>query len=83
MPPAVDTSRPGRIGLLAVDVQAGNSFRAGLPHEVAKTFSGTTWDVAPDGNRFLVELFPSGNSLRLETVVNWFDDLRRRVPAAK
>ena len=73
----------GRIGLQAVDVQTGNSFRAGLPRDVVRTFSGTTWDIAPDGNRFLVELFPSGNTLRLETVVNWFDDLRRRVPAAK
>lgn len=72
-----------RIGLLAVDVQGGNSFRASLPHDVVKTLSGTTWDVAPDGNRFLVELFPSGNSLRMETVVNWFDELRRRMPAGK
>ncbi len=74
---------PGRIGMLAVDVQTGNSFRAGLPRDVVKAFSGSTWDVAPDGNRFLIEVFPSGNNLRMETVVNWFDELRRRLPAGK
>jgi hypothetical protein len=51
--------------------------------ELFKMASGTTWDVAPDGKRFLVEFFPSGSNLRLETVVNWFDELRRRVPVGK
>jgi dipeptidyl aminopeptidase/acylaminoacyl peptidase len=74
---------PTRSALMAADIQATSVFRAGLPHEVFKMFSGSTWDVAPDGKRFLVELFATGTSLRLETVVNWFDELRRRVPAGK
>jgi serine/threonine-protein kinase len=74
---------PGRTALLAVDIQTSPAFRAGLPVELFKMASGTTWDVAPDGKRFLVEFFPSGSNLRLETVVNWFDELRRRVPAGK
>jgi len=74
---------PGRNALLAVDTQTTPVFRAGLPQELFKMFSGTTWDVAPDGKHFLVELFASGSTLRLETVVNWFDELRRRVPQGK
>jgi len=47
-----------------------------------KALSGTTWDVAPDGKRFLVETPISatdGGNL-MEVVVNWFDELNRRVP---
>ena len=73
----------GRTGLLAVDTQTAPVFRAGLPQELFKLSTGTTWDVTPDGKRFLVELVPNGNTLRLETVVNWFDELRRRVPTGK
>jgi len=65
--------------LMAVDVDPGAVFRAGLPHEVLKTFSGTTWDVAPDGKRFLIESL-NMSKLRMDVVVNWFDELRQRAP---
>ncbi len=74
---------PARNGLMAVETQTTPTFHAGLPQQLFKMFSGTTWDVTPDGKRFLVELFASGSTLRMETVVNWFDELRRRVPAGK
>ena len=72
-----------RTSLMGLDVQTGPTFHAGLPHEVVKIFSGTTWDTTPDGQRFLVEIFATGGNLRMETVVNWFDELRRRAGAAK
>jgi hypothetical protein len=44
-------------------------------------FSGTTWDVAPDGQHFLVESV--GEGATIATVTNWFDELKRRAPAKK
>jgi serine/threonine-protein kinase len=70
-----------RTALEVVDVQITPAFRAGLPQELFKLQVGTTWDVAPDGKRFLVEFIPKSVDLHMETVVNWFDELRRRVPA--
>jgi Tol biopolymer transport system component len=64
-----------------VDLQGGAAFRAGIPQELFRMQAGTTWDVAPDGKRFLVEISESNtNGRRLDAVVNWFDELRRRVP---
>jgi hypothetical protein len=48
--------------------------------------SGTTWDVAPDGKRFLVELTQVSNAAggsKVAAVTDWFDELRRRAPAKK
>jgi Tol biopolymer transport system component len=70
--------------LFAVDVQPGAAFRAGLPQLLFKAPAGTTWDVAADGKRFLVETPASNASGRhMEVVVNWFDELNRRVPVRK
>jgi len=64
-----------------VDVQPGTIFRAGLPQALFKAPAGTTWDAAADGKRFLVETpGASGNGRRMDFVVNWFDELNRRVP---
>jgi serine/threonine-protein kinase len=67
--------------LFAVDVQPGAVFHAGLPQALFKAPAGTTWDVAADGKRFLVETPASNTGGRhMEVVVNWFDELDRRVP---
>jgi serine/threonine-protein kinase len=70
--------------LFSVAVQAGPVFQAGLPQSLFKAPTGTTWDVAADGKRFLVEL-PAGASegRPMDVVVNWFDELNRRVPLKK
>jgi hypothetical protein len=70
--------------LLSVDVQPGAVFRAGLPQALFKAPAGTTWDAAADGKRFLVET-PAATSggRRMEVVVNWFDELNRRVAVKK
>jgi len=70
--------------LFVVDVQPGTVFHAGLPQALFKAPVGTTWDVAADGKRFLVETPASaGNGRRTEFVVNWFEELNRRVPVKK
>jgi Tol biopolymer transport system component len=70
--------------LFVVDVQPGTVFRAGLPQLMFKAAAGTTWDVAADGKRFLVETPASGGGgRRMEVVVNWFEELNRRVPVKK
>jgi serine/threonine-protein kinase len=69
--------------LLSVDVPAGTAFNPGQPREVFQLLSGTTWDVTPDRNRFLVELSTGFGSVRMLTVSNWFDELTRRAPAKR
>jgi hypothetical protein len=46
---------------------------------------GTTWDVTPGRDRLLVELLPGGGRLgtAIETVTNWFEELRRLAPTKK
>ena len=70
--------------LMVVDIQGGPVLRAGIPQQLFKMTAGTTWDVAPDGKRFLVEISEStGSGRRMEAVVNWFDELRRRAPVKR
>ena len=71
--------------LFAVDVQPGAVFKPGLPQPLFTALAGTTWDVASDGKRFLVETpaVVSNAARQLEAVVNWFEELNRRVPVKK
>jgi hypothetical protein len=83
--------------LMAVDVQATPEFRAGRPRplfalgsvsdisvsDILALYRG--WDVAADGKRFLVISAPGSaeNGVKLQAVVNWFEELRRLAPAGK
>jgi Tol biopolymer transport system component/tRNA A-37 threonylcarbamoyl transferase component Bud32 len=70
--------------MVAVDVETGEAFRAGASHTLFEKIS-SDYDVAPDGKRFLM-LKPSiaaAESTELHVILNWFDDLRRRVPLPK
>jgi len=70
----------GGAKMMAVDVETGAAFRAGTPHMLFEKVS-SDYDVAPDGRRFLM-LKPtvSADSSELHVILNWFDDLGRRVP---
>ena len=72
----------GQPQLFGVDVAGGAAFRAGVPQALFTAYAGTTWDVASDGKRFLVETPAStaAGGRQMEVVVNWFDELIRRVP---
>jgi len=77
-------TRTGQPQLFSVDVQPGAVFRAGIPQHLFSAPFGTTWDVAADGKRFLVETPSSASTGRLmEAVDNWFEELDRRVPLKK
>jgi Tol biopolymer transport system component len=69
--------------LMTVDVVTAPDFRAGTPRELFRQPSTTTWDITPDRNRFLVELSTRATGSTLAIVTNWFEELRRRVPARK
>jgi hypothetical protein len=70
---------------MRVEIQTAPTFRAGLPETLFGLPIGTTWDVAPDGQHFLIEQIPGAEDggRRLEAVVNWFDELRLRAPAKR
>ena len=74
--------------MMAVDVTTTPSFSAGSPRVLFEgQFIGgsRTYDVAPDGQRFLV-VRPSEQeaaATQINVVLNWFEELRRRVPAAR
>jgi hypothetical protein len=82
---------PVKSQLMAVEVQTAPEFRAGHPRPLftlhstgPSTQSGLykDWDVARDGKRFLVINAPEGSEtgVRLQAVVNWFEELRRMAP---
>jgi serine/threonine protein kinase/Tol biopolymer transport system component len=72
--------------IMAVDVQTSPAFRAGTPKMLFETARGAEFDVTPDGRRFLIikpaEAQP-GRQNDLRIVLNWFEELRRRVPLPK
>ena len=60
-----------------VQVQPGAAFHAGQPQPLVKQLG--VFDVAPDGQRFLLEKSPlavAGG--KMMAVVDWFEELRRR-----
>jgi eukaryotic-like serine/threonine-protein kinase len=75
-----------------VDVQTGNGFSAGKPRLLFKAqgyvgmSSIRTWDISPDGRRFLVvsaEERKPRPITELILVQNWFEELKRLVPTGK
>jgi hypothetical protein len=46
---------------------------------------GVPYDVAPDGQRFMMleESVKQPPTTRLNVVLNWFEELKQRVPAVK
>lgn len=77
--------------MIAVPIVTADGFSAGKPvvlfegeYAVSQfPATGVAYDVSPDGQRFLmVKEVNQGNSgLReIHLVLNWFEELRRRVP---
>jgi hypothetical protein len=76
-------------GMYAVDVRLTPTFSAGPPHRLFegaydKGFWGVfrMYDVTADGRRFLMQkgVENTSKSVPINLVVNWFEELRRRVP---
>jgi Tol biopolymer transport system component/predicted Ser/Thr protein kinase len=74
----------GKKQLMAVDIQSNPVFRAGQPRALFELRT-TSWDVAPDGKRFLVVKEPetAASEAKLEAVVNWFEELRQKTGKAQ
>ena len=69
--------------LMAVEVEMGASFRAHTPTILFDKPYLPGFDVAPDGRRFLMMRVAAAQEAgppELRLVVNWFEELRRRVP---
>ena len=78
--------------MMAVDIATQPSFTAGKPRVlfegryVPTPATSPNYDVSPDGQRFLM-LKPSEQEAsaptQINVVLNWFEELKRRVPPAK
>ena len=65
---------------MAVPVLETQPFRAGVPVRLFRHASGAIYDVAPDGQRFLVLDKADAGVPRLNLIQNWFEDLKARLP---
>lgn len=75
--------------MMVVDVQTGETFRASKPRLLFESRfperspgDPARYAVTPDGERFIVTVPAEDASatFRIQVVVNWFDELRERVP---
>ena len=82
--------------VMAVAVETGPKFSHGTPKSLFRSSnvlvsltSGTPWDISPDGRRFLM-LKPVASTgaapaaigpRQINIVLNWFEELRQKVPA--
>ena len=80
-----------RVGnkMMAVQIATQPTFAAGRPtalfegEYLASPFpaTGVTYDVTPDGQRFLmIKDAQTAAATRINVIVNWFEELKRRVP---
>ena len=80
-------------GVTGVTIAAGTSFKAGRPTRLIErryfaetAFLGRTYDVSPDGQRFLMikSGLAAGEGMERSNIVvvqGWFEELKRAVPA--
>jgi Tol biopolymer transport system component/predicted Ser/Thr protein kinase len=68
--------------MMAVDVLADAAFRPGPPRLLFE--KAGTYDVAPDGRFLMIKPAAQSESVQpteMHIIVNWFEELRRRVPS--
>ncbi len=74
--------------MMAVDIATSPTFAVGKPKLMFEmsSFLGGGFDVSPDGQRFLMikasELADAAPT-QMNVVLNWFEELKRRVPTGK
>jgi serine/threonine-protein kinase len=69
--------------MMSVDIPPGQTLNPGAPKDLFGLVVGTTWDVTPDPDRFLIELTSGTSGTTIATVTDWFEELRRRAPAKR
>ena len=64
-----------------VAIRTEPELEVGPPRVLFERSNLLSYDVTPDGNRFLViEREPTATPTQIHVVVNWFDELNRLVP---
>ena len=68
--------------LMTAEIPKTAASEPGRPHALL-ALTTSLWDVAPDGKRFLVvkDPEPDTDPSTVQVVMNWFEELKRRVPA--
>jgi hypothetical protein len=73
--------------VMTVPIETGSTFTYGNPRKLFSgpyyaALSGLTYDVSPDGQRFLMikDTTSAPDAARLVVVENWLEELKRRVP---
>jgi hypothetical protein len=76
----------------AVDIRSIGGFSAGKPRLLFEqpgylhTFPIRSWDISPDGTRFLMVKLQEQKSQPVTEMIlvqNWFEELKRLVPTGK
>ena len=69
---------------MSVVIQTSPALRVGAPQSLFELRS-ESWDVAPDGQRFLVVKEPEATAgdTKLQVVDNWFEELRRKAVGSR
>ena len=81
--------RQGDSKMMVVEVETKPTFRPGRPRTLFEgrflLWDVNTYDVARDGTRFLMikEDPAESGPTQVKVVLNWFEDVKRRVPGAK
>jgi len=72
--------------MMAADVNPSTAV-VGIPHELFQTpissigvRNSTAYDVSPDGQRFLIYSASQRTNVPITVVLNWFEELKQRVP---
>jgi len=65
-----------------VEITTSPTFSAGKPRLLSEGQYGDNWDVAPDGQRFLMiqAVEQEQPATQINVVLNWFEELRRKAP---
>ena len=67
--------------MMAVPVTTQPTFRAGAPTLLFEGESRVSYDVTPDGQRFLtIQKGEQEAATQINVVLNWFEELKRLVP---
>ncbi len=78
--------------VMAVEIEPGPNFRAGVPKPLFEDrYAVQSWDVSADGKRFLMIRMGAGgeeetsaaSTAQLHVVLEWFDEIKRRMAAGK
>lgn len=75
--------------MMAVEVSTEPTFKAGRPtllfeEKHLARFTNEFWDITPDGERFIIIKPGEPQRLtRINVVLNWFEELQRKVPTGK